>query len=43
MKGLGLDVKTLEKPLYVNSPLRIRMSVDQIGQERFQGFYSLWT
>ena len=30
MKSLGLDVETLEKPLYVNSPLGTRVSVDQI-------------
>ena len=33
MKGLGLEVETLEKPLYVNSPLGTRVSVDQIGQD----------
>ena len=30
MKILGLEVKTLEKPLHVNSPLGTRVSVDQI-------------
>ena len=27
---MGLEVETLEKPLYVNSPLRTKESVDQI-------------
>ena len=31
MKGLGLDVETLEKPMYVSSPLRTR--VDHICQD----------
>ena len=30
MKDLGLEVKTLENPLYVNSPLGTRVSVDKI-------------
>ena len=30
MKSLGLEVITLEKSLYVNSPLGTRMSVDQM-------------
>ena len=30
MKSLGLEVETLEKPLYVNSPLGTRVSVDKI-------------
>ena len=30
MKILGLEVETLEKPLYVNSPLGTRVSVDKI-------------
>ena len=30
MKYLGLEVKTLEKPLYVNSPLGTRVRVDKI-------------
>ena len=30
---MGLDVETLEKPLYVNSPLRTRVSVDQICRD----------
>ena len=33
MKGLGLEVETLEKPLYVNSPLGTRVSVDQTCQD----------
>ena len=32
MKDLGLEVKTLEEPLHVSSPLRARVSVDQICQ-----------
>ena len=30
MKGLGLEVETLEKTMYVSSPLGTRVSVDQI-------------
>ena len=30
---MGLEVETLEKLLYVNSPLRTRVSVDQICQD----------
>ena len=30
VKGLGLEVETLEKPLYVSSPLGIRVSVNMI-------------
>ena len=30
MKELGLEVKTLEKPLHVSSPLGTRVSVDLI-------------
>ena len=30
MKGLGLEVKILEKPLCVSSPLGIRVGVDRI-------------
>ena len=30
VRELGLEVETLEKPLYVSSPLGIRMSVDLI-------------
>ena len=30
MRELGLEVKTLEKPLYVRSPLGTRVSVDLI-------------
>ena len=33
MKGLGLEVKTLEKSLYLNYPLGTRVSVDQIGRD----------
>ena len=30
VRGLGLEVETLEEPLYVSSPLGIRVSVDMI-------------
>ena len=33
VKGLGLKVETLENPLYVNSPLGTRVSVDKICQD----------
>ena len=33
MKSLGLEVETLEKQLYVNSPLGTRVSVDQICRD----------
>ena len=33
MKDLGLEVETLEKPLYVNSLLGIRVRVDQICRD----------
>ena len=33
MKELGLDDETLEKPLYVNSPLGTRVSVDLICRD----------
>ena len=33
MKSLGLEVETLERPLYVNSPLGIRVGVDQICRD----------
>ena len=33
MEALGLEVKTLEKPLYVHSPLGTRVSVDQICRD----------
>ena len=33
MEALGLEVKTLEKPLYVHSPLGTRVSVNQICQD----------
>ena len=46
VRGLGLEVETLEKPLYVGSSLGARVSVDMICQgyelEIF-GIYSLWT
>ena len=32
-KSLGLEVETLEKLLYVNSPLGTRVSVDQICRD----------
>ena len=33
MKSLGLEVETLEKLLYVNSPLGTRVSVDEICRD----------
>ena len=33
MKSLGSEVETLEKPLYVNSPLGTRVSVNQICRD----------
>ena len=30
MKGLGLEVETLEKPLHVSSPLGTKVRIDQI-------------
>ena len=33
MKDLGLEVETLEKPLYVNSPLGTRGSIDMICRD----------
>ena len=33
VKYLGLEVETLEKPLYVNSPLGTRVSVDQLCRD----------
>ena len=33
MKKLGLEVETLEKSLYMNSPIGTRVSVDQICQD----------
>ena len=30
MKGLGLEVETLEEPLHVSSPLGIRVRIDQM-------------
>ena len=33
VKELSLEVETLEKPLYVNSPLRTRVSIDLICRD----------
>ena len=33
MKGLRLEVETLENPMYVSSPLGTRVSVDQICRD----------
>ena len=33
MKELGLEVETLENPLYVNSPLGTRVNVDHICRD----------
>ena len=33
MEDLGLEVEPLEEPLHVNSPLRVRVSVDQICRD----------
>ena len=33
VKDLGLEVETLEKPLYVNSPLGTRVRIDQICRD----------
>ena len=33
VKYLSLEVETLEEPLHVNSPLRNRVSVDQICRD----------
>ena len=33
VKDLGLEVETLEKPLYVNSPIGTRVSVGQICRD----------
>ena len=33
MKGLGLEVETLEKLMYVSSPLGTRVSLDQICRD----------
>ena len=33
MKSLGLEVETLEKPLYVNSPLVTKVSVDKMCRD----------
>ena len=39
MRELDLEVETLEKPLYVSSPLRARVSVDQIGVDPKKQFF----
>ena len=39
MRELGLEVETLEELLYVSSPLRDRVSVDQIGQDGELGIF----
>ena len=33
MKGLGLEVETLEEPLHVSSPLGIRVRIDKIFRD----------
>ena len=33
VKGLGLEVETLEKPLYVSSPLGTKVRIDQICRD----------
>ena len=33
MKGLGLEVETFKKPIYMSSPLETRVSVDQICRD----------
>ena len=33
MKGLSLEVETLEEPLHVSSPLGIRMRIDHICRD----------
>ena len=33
MKGLGLEVETLEESLHVSSPLGIKVRIDQIGRD----------
>ena len=33
MKGLGIEVETLDEPLHVNSPLGIRVRINQICQD----------
>ena len=33
MKGLGLEVETLEESLHVSSPLGIRVRIDQICRD----------
>ena len=39
VRELGLEVETLEELLYVSSPLRARVSVDQIGQDGELGIF----
>ena len=39
MRELGPEVETLEEPLYVSSPLRARVSVDQICQDCELGIF----
>ena len=33
IKGLGLEVETLEEPLHLSSPLGIRVRIDKICQD----------
>ena len=33
MKDLGLEVESLEEPMYVSSPLGTKVSVDKICQD----------
>ena len=33
MKGLSLEVETLEESLHVSSPLGIKVRIDQIGRD----------
>ena len=43
---LGLEVETLEEPLYVSSPLGIRVRMGMIcpiASWRSRGLYSQWT
>ena len=42
VKDLGLEVKTLEEPLHMSSPLGVRVSDDKIYRSvsSSQGFYS---
>ena len=46
VKELGLEIETLEKLLYLSSPLKTRVSVQMICQNcelESSGFYSQWT